>query len=63
MGTLLQIKKNVNKVNASIEFSLNVFTEFDEFSDKIFVTTVKGLEPAYSYVKDQHATAVLARHM
>ena len=28
---------------ASVEFSLNVFTEF---SDKIFVNTVKGLEPA-----------------
>ena len=30
----------------TIEFSLNVFTEFSEFSDKIFVITVKWLEPA-----------------
>ena len=29
----------------SIEFSLNVFTKFAEFSDKIFVITVKGLKP------------------
>ena len=29
-----------------IEFSLNVFTEFAEFSDKIFAITVKGLKPA-----------------
>ena len=28
------------------EFSLNVFTEFAEFSEKIFVITVKGLKPA-----------------
>ena len=28
-----------------MEFFLNVFTEFVEFSDKIFVITVKGLEP------------------
>ena len=28
-----------------MEFFLNVFTEFGEFSDKIFVITVKGLEP------------------
>ena len=29
----------------TIEFSLNGFTEFNEFSDKIFVITVKGLKP------------------
>ena len=28
------------------EFSLNVFTEFSEFRTKIFVITLKGLEPA-----------------
>ena len=30
----------------TFEFSLNVFTEFNEFSDKIFVITVRRLEPA-----------------
>ena len=30
----------------AIEFSPNVFTEFAEFSAKIFVITVKGLKPA-----------------
>ena len=35
-------------------FSLNSVT-------KIFVITVKGLEPATSYIRDQDAT--LARHM
>ena len=30
----------------TIEFFLKVFTEFLEFSDKIYVITVKGLEPA-----------------
>ena len=29
-----------------MEFFLNVFTEFAEFSDKKFVITLKGLEPA-----------------
>ena len=27
-----------------LDFFLNVFTEFAEFSDKIFVITIKGLE-------------------
>ena len=30
----------------TIEFFQNVFTEFAEFSGKIFIITVKGLEPA-----------------
>ena len=42
-----------------MEFSLNVFTEFAEFSDN----TVKGLEPATSCVRDQDATTVPVRHM
>ena len=29
----------------SMEFFLNVFTEFAGFNDKIFVITVKGFEP------------------
>ena len=36
-----------------MEFSLNVFIEFGEFSDKIFFITVKGLEPATSCVKER----------
>ena len=35
------------------------FTEFAEFSEKkIFVITVKGLEPATSYVRDQDVTTI-----
>ena len=36
---------------------------WSEFSDKIFVITVKGLEPATSCVRDQDATTAPARHM
>ena len=32
-------------MSVTLEFFLNVFTEFAEFSDKIFVITVKGLKP------------------
>ena len=39
------------------------FTECSEFSDKNIVITVKGLEPATSCVRDQHATTAPARHM
>ena len=35
---------------------------FTEFSDKK-IFTVKGLEPATSYVRGQDATTALARHM
>ena len=38
-----------------MEFSLNVFLEFVEFSDQIFVITVKWLEPATFCVRDQGA--------
>ena len=40
---------------SSMEFFMNVFTEF---SEKIFVITVKGLEPATSCVRDQDATSL-----
>ena len=36
----------------SIEFSLNVFNELTEFSEKIFVITAKVFEPATSFVSD-----------
>ena len=39
----------------SIEFSLNVFTEFAEFSDK---NTLKGLKPATSHVRDNSASKI-----
>ena len=44
-------------------FSLNVFTEFSEFSDKFFVITVKGFEPDTSCVRHQDACTATARHM
>ena len=47
----------------SLEFFLNVFTEFAEFSDKIFFIELKGFEPATSCVRDQDATTVSARYM
>ena len=42
------------------EFPLNAYTEF---SDQIFVITVKGFEPAISCVRDQDASTVPGRHM
>ena len=39
-----------------MEFFLNVFTEFAEFSDKIFVITVKVLKIAISCVRDKDTT-------
>ena len=41
------------------------FTEFSEFSDKIyiFVITVKRLEPATSCVRDQNSTIAPTRQM
>ena len=50
-------------LSLTFEFSLNVFTEFAEFSDKIFVITAKGLEPATACVRDQDAATGPARHM
>ena len=44
------------------QFYLNVFTEFADFSEKILVITVKGLEPATYYVRDQDATTLPAWH-
>ena len=35
------------------KFSLNVFIEFVEFNDKIFVIAAKELEPTISCVRDQ----------
>ena len=48
------------------EFSLNVFTEFSEFSDKNICHYSKmagTCHPATSCVRDQLATTVPARHM
>ena len=44
-----------------LEFFLNLFIEFSEFSDKKYLS-LKGLEPATSYVRDQNATTLPARH-
>ena len=35
----------------------------NKFSDKVFVITLKGLEPATSCVKDQDATTAPGRYM
>ena len=45
-----------------MEFSLNVFTELAEFSDKKYLS-LKGLEPGTSCVRDQDATIAQARHV
>ena len=42
------------KVITLFEFSLNVFLEFAEFSDKHIVITVKGFKPAVSCVRETH---------
>ena len=50
----------------SFEFSLNVFTEFAEFSEKNichYSKRVQTCHPATSCVRDQNATTVPARHM
>ena len=52
--------------NNSIEFSLNVFTDFAEFSDKNICQYNKRAQtchPATSCVRDQDATTAPARHM
>ena len=46
----------------SLEFFLNVFNEFNEFSDKKYLS-LKGLKPSTSRVRDQDATTVPARHI
>ena len=47
-----------NNVTGVIRVFPKCFTKFSEFSDKIFVITVKGLEPATSCVRDEDATTV-----
>ena len=52
--------------NVTFEFSLNVFTEFTEFSDKNICHYNKRAQtchPATSCVRDQDAITVPARHM
>ena len=46
----------------SFEFSLNVFTEFAEFSDKKFYTLERLFEPGTSCFREQDATTSPARH-
>ena len=52
-----------DRFSVSFQFSRNVFVEFAEFSDKIFVITVKGFEPVISCVGNQDATTVPARRI
>ena len=42
-------------------FSLNLFTELSELSEKIFVIVLKGFKPANFCVRYQDATTVSAR--
>ena len=46
-----------------LEFFLNVSLNSANSVTKVFVITVKGLEPATSCVRDQDATTVQARHV
>ena len=49
-----------------IEFSLNVFTEFAEFSDKYICHYSKRIQTCHSAtsrVRDQDATTAQARHI
>ena len=48
---------------ASVEFSLNVFTEFSDKNIYLFVITIKGLKPATCCISDQDATGVNKTHM
>ena len=57
---ILGMEGNLTIQTASMDFFPNVFIEFAEFSDKIFVITVKGLKLATSCVRDQDATTVPA---
>ena len=50
-------------VYRSATVSFNVFIEFAEFSDKIFVITVKGFQPATSCVRDDDVPKTLIRHI
>ena len=52
-------KKTKMQIPQRMEFFLNSLNPVT----KIFVITVKGFEPATSYVRDQNATTVPARHM
>ena len=46
----------------TMEFSSNVFTEFRELIDKIYLS-LKGLEPTNSCIRDHDATTAPARYM
>ena len=45
------------------EFSLNVFTEFDDKNICHYSKRVRPCHPATSYVRDEDATTVPGRHM
>ena len=52
-----------NLQKETMEFSLNVFTEFAEFSDKNYYVLKRLFEPATSCVRDKDASTAPARHM
>ena len=51
--TEMYMLKACTCIYANPYLTLNTFPEFSEFSEKIFVVTVKGLEPASSCVGDE----------
>ena len=57
------VKSSAVTVKSSDILYIWVFPKFSEFRAKTFVITVKGLEPATPYVRDQDATTASARHM
>ena len=54
---------SIKIINHTLEFFLNVSLNSANSVTKIFVITVKGLEPTTSWVRDRHATTAPARHM
>ena len=52
---------HLTKQSFSVEFLLNVFTEFPEFNDKQYLS-LKEFEPAVSSMRDLDATSVPTRH-
>ena len=62
MNGLLRTNIDLPETRQAMEFSLNVFTELAEFSDKKYLS-LKGLEPVTSCVRDQHDTTAQARHV
>ena len=57
--------KQFNRIRISQPLDMNsgVFPKWFQWIQKIFVITVKGLEPATSCIRDQDATTAPATHV